>query len=206
NHFGRRSPIRPFGLAFDCLDARPGETLAADADAVADRLAATENVVEVRVSCIDDDRARRLVARIVHGYPAQVGPHLIAIVGRTVTEPGEWIGGCLGGKGAGSNGNGCGSRNTAQRVHDEPPSPMPISRRRGRRGSNPAQIFCLERDAGEWEHGGGANITHLFNDLAGWSEAAFGSSRAPSDLAVRLLELTAPAFAGGREVLEPAGE
>src|SRR6202021_2170062 len=37
DHFGRRMPIRPFRLARDLLHAVPGEPVAADADAVADR-------------------------------------------------------------------------------------------------------------------------------------------------------------------------
>src|SRR5262249_55997541 len=100
NHLRRRRPIRPLGLALDGLDAGPGETLTADADAVADRLAVAEDQVEIRVLRIDDDRARRLVGRIVDGRPPEVGPDLVAVVGRSVaeTEPGQWIGGCLRGQ------------------------------------------------------------------------------------------------------------
>src|SRR5205823_13456878 len=57
NHLGWRRPIRPLGLALDALHAGPGETLTADADAVADRLTAGKNIAKVGVRRIDDDRA-----------------------------------------------------------------------------------------------------------------------------------------------------
>src|SRR5215831_11377738 len=141
NHLRRRRPIRPLGPALDGLDAGPGETLAADADAVADRLAAAEDQVEIRVLRIDDDRARRLVGRIVHGRPPEVGPDLVAVVGRSIaeTEPAEWIGGCLGGEGARATDNGGERRKAAQLVHDWLPFPCPISRLSGRQGSKLAE-------------------------------------------------------------------
>src|SRR5262245_10818221 len=46
-HFRRRIPIRPFGLALDRPHSGPGEAFAADADAVTDRLAATDHVIEI---------------------------------------------------------------------------------------------------------------------------------------------------------------
>src|SRR5262249_15616752 len=115
--------------------------LAADADAVADRLAAAEDQVEIRVLRIDDDGARRLVGRIVHGRPPEVGPNLVAVVGRSVaeTEPTKRIGGCLGGEGARGNDNGGERRKAAQLVHDWLPFPCPISRPRGRQGSKLAE-------------------------------------------------------------------
>src|SRR5262249_54929928 len=85
-HLRRRRPIGPLRFALDRLHAGPGETLAADADAVTNRLAAAEDVIEVGVLGIDDDRARRLIRGVVHGRPAQVGPDLVTIVGRGVAE------------------------------------------------------------------------------------------------------------------------
>src|SRR5439155_14790259 len=49
DHLGRRMPIRPLGLAGDLLHAGPGEAVAADADAVADRTAVAEHVIEIGV-------------------------------------------------------------------------------------------------------------------------------------------------------------
>ena len=65
-------PIRPLGLAGDLLHAGPGEAVAADADAVADRAAATEHVIEVGVGGIDDDGARGLLGREGHFLAAQM--------------------------------------------------------------------------------------------------------------------------------------
>ena len=56
-------PIRPLGLAADLLHAVPGEAVAADADAVADRTATAEHVVEVGIGRIDHDGARGLLGR-----------------------------------------------------------------------------------------------------------------------------------------------
>src|SRR6185437_1012548 len=53
DHLARRIPVRPLGLARDVLHARPGEALAADPNAVAERLAAAEHVVEIRVRRVD---------------------------------------------------------------------------------------------------------------------------------------------------------
>src|SRR6202042_1608855 len=69
-HFRRRRPIRPLGLARHRLGAGPGEAVAADADAIAERLAVAEHVVEVGVRRIDDHRARGLAARIVDDLAA----------------------------------------------------------------------------------------------------------------------------------------
>src|SRR5215468_3921151 len=62
DHLRRRIPVRPLRLAADRLYAGPGETLTADADAVADRAAAAEHVVEHSIAGIDDDGAGRLAA------------------------------------------------------------------------------------------------------------------------------------------------
>ena len=58
-------------LLGDRLHAGPGEAFAADADAVADRLAVAEHVVEIGVRRIDDDGAGRLAGRIVDDLAPQ---------------------------------------------------------------------------------------------------------------------------------------
>src|SRR6201987_1252966 len=59
DHLWWRGPVLPFRLLGYGRSARPGEAVAADADAVADRLAAREHIVEIGVGRIDDDRAGR---------------------------------------------------------------------------------------------------------------------------------------------------
>ena len=115
--------------------ARPGgEALAADADPVADRLAAGQHVVEIGVLGVDDDGARRLVGRIFDGHAAQVGADLVAVIGRRVagTEPAEWIGGCVGGADGRGNDRGDG-RNAGELVHDVPLFPSTDWSRQGAR-------------------------------------------------------------------------
>ena len=73
------------------LDARPGEAFAADADAVAHRLAVAEHVIEEGVRGIDHDRARRFFARIVDDLPLQPRSRLgslgvLALVGRRLLK------------------------------------------------------------------------------------------------------------------------
>ena len=72
DHLGRREPVRPLGLLGDLLHAGPGEAVAADADAVADRAPATEHVIEIGVGRIDDDGAGRLLGGERDFLPAQV--------------------------------------------------------------------------------------------------------------------------------------
>src|SRR5262245_37718625 len=64
-HFGRRRPIRPFTLARNLADARPGEAGPADADAVADRGAVALDEIQEALVGIDDDGAAALVAIVV---------------------------------------------------------------------------------------------------------------------------------------------
>src|SRR5918993_5716369 len=61
-HLGRRRPVRPLGLARDGLRPGPLEPRAADPDAVADRAAVAEHVVEPALGGRDHDRARRIAA------------------------------------------------------------------------------------------------------------------------------------------------
>ena len=72
DHFRRREPIRPFLHLGNALGAGPGEALAADAHAVADRLAAAEHQIEVGVRGIDNNGAGRLLGGKVDQLPLQV--------------------------------------------------------------------------------------------------------------------------------------
>jgi hypothetical protein len=49
DHLRRRVPVRPFRHPADSLGTGPGKSFAADADAVAERFAATERQIEVCV-------------------------------------------------------------------------------------------------------------------------------------------------------------
>src|SRR6202022_760861 len=64
-HFRRRRPRRPFLLRRYLLDPRPGEAGAADADAVAQRLAVTLNQEQKLVWRVDHDRAGAFPAVII---------------------------------------------------------------------------------------------------------------------------------------------
>src|SRR5450631_126652 len=68
-HFRRRRPRRPFLLRRYLLDARPGEAWAADADAVAQRLAAALNQEQKLVRRVDHDRAGAFPAAIINQLP-----------------------------------------------------------------------------------------------------------------------------------------
>ena len=63
------NPGRPFFLASDPGDARPGERLFADRDAVANGLALRKDIVEVPIIRIDHDGAGQLLAPIVDDVP-----------------------------------------------------------------------------------------------------------------------------------------
>src|ERR1700674_5804346 len=60
-HLRRRGTSRPFALGADPAHAGPGEADAADADSVAERLTAAEQVVEPALAGIDHDGARPMV-------------------------------------------------------------------------------------------------------------------------------------------------
>src|SRR6266581_3721376 len=64
-HFRWRRPRRPFLFCGNLFDARPGEAGAADADAVAHRLAVFLHQEQKLVGRIDDDRAGAFLAVIV---------------------------------------------------------------------------------------------------------------------------------------------
>ena len=89
DHLGRRIPIRPLGLARDFLNAGPGETFAADADAVTHGLAVAEHEIEISVGCIDHDGARRFARRVADNLTLQARIELgvfadIGLIGRGV--------------------------------------------------------------------------------------------------------------------------
>ena len=81
-HIRRRQPIRPFRLALYGLDARPGKAVAADADAVADRLTATEHKIKIGVRGIDDDGAGRFRGRVIDLLAVQTGRNVGRDLGR----------------------------------------------------------------------------------------------------------------------------
>ena len=65
DHLFRRMPVRPLRHSRHFFRAGPGEALAADADAVAQRLALAEHEIEVGVRRVDDERAGRLLGVVV---------------------------------------------------------------------------------------------------------------------------------------------
>ena len=71
-HIRGRQPIRPFRLAFYRLNARPGEALAADANAVTQCFAVAEHQIEIRVRSIDDNRPGRLRGDVVEQSAAEL--------------------------------------------------------------------------------------------------------------------------------------
>ena len=60
DHFRRRAPIRPFGLPRNLQQALPGEAVAADADAVAQRVSLILYEIKMTLLRVDDDGAGRL--------------------------------------------------------------------------------------------------------------------------------------------------
>src|SRR6202521_3803986 len=72
-HFLRRNPVGPFGLAADVGGAAPREALAADADAVTDRRVALAQEVEKMVLGVDHERARLLAVSERHELTAECG-------------------------------------------------------------------------------------------------------------------------------------
>ena len=61
-HLRRRRPIRPLAFHGYCLRPGPGKTLPANADAIPDRFARPEDIIEAALTCRDDDRAPRIAA------------------------------------------------------------------------------------------------------------------------------------------------
>ena len=70
NHFRRRGPARPLGLAGDVVHAGPFEAFAADADAVFHRTATFENVIKTAFLGVDDDGAGLFRTVVTDLFPA----------------------------------------------------------------------------------------------------------------------------------------
>src|SRR4029077_17726514 len=68
-HFGWGAPVRPLLLLGHPLDARPLETDAPDADAIADGPIVRLDEVEIALTRIDDDRSGRLARMERHDLP-----------------------------------------------------------------------------------------------------------------------------------------
>ena len=64
-------PGRPLGHAADFGDTGPRHRFLADGDAVADRLATIQHVIEIVMVGIDHDRSRRFLAVIVDDGAAE---------------------------------------------------------------------------------------------------------------------------------------
>src|ERR1041384_4364970 len=71
DHLRGRMPVGPLGHACDALRARPGEALAADADAVAQRLPVAEHQIKIGVRRIDDERTDGFARIERHHLPAE---------------------------------------------------------------------------------------------------------------------------------------
>src|SRR6266404_3541231 len=66
DHLRRRRPVRPFRLARDVEQPLPLESLAADADAIAYRAAASLDQIKMALRRRDDDGTGRLRGAVVH--------------------------------------------------------------------------------------------------------------------------------------------
>src|SRR5215470_16132438 len=84
NHFRRRCPVGPFRLARDCLEPGPLESLAADADAVAQCPVVALDDVEEALRRIDHNGAGRLGGAEEHHLPLVDGVELLLLGGRLV--------------------------------------------------------------------------------------------------------------------------
>src|ERR1700730_14993412 len=66
-HLRWRRPARPFLFRGYAVGSAPAETVAADADAVARRLAVAEHEIEPPLGGVDEDSARGIITRKAHG-------------------------------------------------------------------------------------------------------------------------------------------
>jgi hypothetical protein len=100
---GGGRPFRPFGHVADFGDAGEREGFLADGDAIADRLAAILNQIEIVVIGIDDDGAGQLLAVIVDNGAAERlcrrhdGVARLGELGLVVRLEGGFRGGLIGG-------------------------------------------------------------------------------------------------------------
>src|SRR5262249_40951912 len=77
DHLRRRMPIRPLRHSADPLSTVPGESFAADTDAIAQSFSTTEDEVEIRVRGIDNERAGGLPGRVVNQLLLQIRRELL---------------------------------------------------------------------------------------------------------------------------------
>ena len=73
DHLRGRRPARPFALVCDLMRARPFEAWASDADAISQRLAVSEHIIEPPLRGRNDDRAGPFVTGIGHGLARNGG-------------------------------------------------------------------------------------------------------------------------------------
>ena len=96
NHLLGRIPVRPLLLVVDGRYPRPPETLASDADAIAERPPATLDQIKEVILRIDNDRAGLLVARVKDGRAKidwiNVGDSLTAGMGKRSSYTGAYKG------------------------------------------------------------------------------------------------------------------
>src|SRR5579871_3176832 len=67
DHLPRRRPVGPFPLGRNAVHPAPAEAVAADPDAVAQRLALSEHQIEPPLGGVDDDGAGRIAGGVHHG-------------------------------------------------------------------------------------------------------------------------------------------
>src|SRR6185436_5340999 len=78
-HLRRRRPARPFLLRGDAVGSAPAEAVAADADAVAQRLTVGEHQIEPALGGVDVNRTRGVIAVKVNGRALdRAGPAIAA--------------------------------------------------------------------------------------------------------------------------------
>src|SRR3984957_3947795 len=82
DHLGRRRPVRPFRLARNAQQSLPLESVAADADAVAQRAVVTLDQIEMALRGRDDDGARRLGGAVIDRLLAEFRRQLHGVVGQ----------------------------------------------------------------------------------------------------------------------------
>src|SRR4029078_705740 len=80
-HFRRRRPVRPFRFARDVDQSLPLESVAADADAVAQRAAIALDQIEMALGGGDDDGAGRFVGAIEYRRLPEFRIELHTIIG-----------------------------------------------------------------------------------------------------------------------------
>src|SRR5580704_9605356 len=75
NHFRRRVPIRPLGLAGDLQQASPGEAVATDPNAITQRARLTLDQVQVTFAGFDNNGASRVAPPAAEDLPEDAYPN-----------------------------------------------------------------------------------------------------------------------------------